>query len=347
VRGWWLQCRPRPGHVGYSSPVAEETLTSRANGLAEAVDADVLVYNGDIERPFDDEVIDLSGKRRRRKNLLLFITTFGGDPSAAYRIARCLRARYAKVTAVVPGYCKSAGTLLVLGADELVMFDHAELGPLDIQLRKDDEWGERSSGLAPTQAFLSLDVQVRESVKYLMFALKGELLLTTKTASDLATRIVSNLYTGIYAQFDPMRLGEIQRAQAIMVQYGRRLLSQSHIADQDALAKLTSGYPTHGFVIDRLEAIELFPEKGKVREPTEAECALEALYHATARTPVDGTTKPITFFLNDEVSDARTDETSNRVDGADGQPSDAGTASTANEGGGSTPSPRARSEPAS
>ena len=31
-------------------------------------------------------------------------------------------------------HCKSAGTLLALGADEIIMSNLSELGPLDIQL---------------------------------------------------------------------------------------------------------------------------------------------------------------------------------------------------------------------
>jgi hypothetical protein len=273
-------------------------LTLKANAVAMEANADVLVYTGSIERPFDDEVIDSSLRRRRRENVLLFITTYGGDADAAYRIARCLRSRYKKVTAVVPGFCKSAGTLLVLGADELVMFDHAELGPLDVQLWKQDELGERSSGLTPTQAFLSLDAQVREALQDMMVKLKLELLLTTKTASELASRVVSSLYGGVYSQFDPLRLGEIQRAQAVALQYGKRLIAQSQITDINSLSRLVSGYPSHAFVIDLMEAKQLFGDK--VREPTLAERALEDQYHGRARTPVDSG-RAITMFLNEEV----------------------------------------------
>jgi hypothetical protein len=138
-----------------------------ARVIADKRDADVLVYKGDIERPHDARLIDLTAGRERRKNVLFFITTRGGDLNAAFRIARCLR--------------RSAGTLVVLGADELVMFDHAELGPLDVQLWKDDELGERSSGLTPTQAFISLDAQVREAFFSMVLDLKQRLLLTTRT----------------------------------------------------------------------------------------------------------------------------------------------------------------------
>jgi ClpP class serine protease len=39
----------------------------------------------------------------------------------------------------VSGYCKSAGTLIALGANELAFGEHGELGPLDVQIAKRDE----------------------------------------------------------------------------------------------------------------------------------------------------------------------------------------------------------------
>jgi len=270
-----------------------DALITTAAAIVDARNSDVLVYAGRIGRPFDKTVIDKTGARARRDNVIFFITTYGGDADAAFRIARCLRRRYKRVTAVVPGFCKSAGTLLLLGADELVMFDHAELGPLDVQISKDDELGERSSGLTPNQAFLSLDAQVRSALESLIVELRTNLLLTTRTASDLATKLVGNLYGGIYAQFDPLRLGEIQRAQAVSLQYGRRLVEVSGIASMNAVYQLVSGYPSHGFVIDREEAERLFP--GKVRQPDEHELRLAGLL---LRDPVDSSREPLILYVD-------------------------------------------------
>lgn len=55
----------------------------------------------------------------RRKHCILVLTTSGGDADAAYLMARYLRRFYEKVTICVFGYCKSAGTLLALGAHEV------------------------------------------------------------------------------------------------------------------------------------------------------------------------------------------------------------------------------------
>jgi ClpP class serine protease len=60
--------------------------------------------------------------------------TPGGLVLAAVQIARALREHPAKVTAFVPHYAMSGGTLICLAANEIVMSPHAVLGPVDPQL---------------------------------------------------------------------------------------------------------------------------------------------------------------------------------------------------------------------
>jgi ClpP class serine protease len=50
------------------------------------------------------------------------------------QIARAIRGHKAKVTAFVPHYAMSGGTLIALAADEIVMCRHSVLGPIDPQL---------------------------------------------------------------------------------------------------------------------------------------------------------------------------------------------------------------------
>ncbi|HHH30796.1 MAG TPA: hypothetical protein ENK57_20970, partial [Polyangiaceae bacterium] len=64
----------------------------------------------------------------------LVIHTPGGLVLAAEQIARALAQHRARVTVFVPHYAMSGGTLIALGADEIVMDEHAVLGPVDPQL---------------------------------------------------------------------------------------------------------------------------------------------------------------------------------------------------------------------
>ncbi|MBX6312209.1 MAG: ATP-dependent Clp protease proteolytic subunit [Isosphaeraceae bacterium] len=64
----------------------------------------------------------------------LILHTPGGLVLAALQIARAIDRHKGKVTVFVPHYAMSGGTLIALAADEIVMCDHAVLGPVDPQL---------------------------------------------------------------------------------------------------------------------------------------------------------------------------------------------------------------------
>jgi len=64
----------------------------------------------------------------------IVLHTPGGLVLAALQIARAVRNHKGKVTVFVPHYAMSGGTLIALGADEIVMSPHAVLGPVDPQL---------------------------------------------------------------------------------------------------------------------------------------------------------------------------------------------------------------------
>ena len=64
----------------------------------------------------------------------LILHTPGGLVLASLQIARAIDRHKAKVTAFVPHYAMSGGTLIALAADEIVMCEHAVLGPVDPQL---------------------------------------------------------------------------------------------------------------------------------------------------------------------------------------------------------------------
>jgi ClpP class serine protease len=64
----------------------------------------------------------------------LVLHTPGGLVLASVQIARALARHKGKVTVFVPHYAMSGGTLIALAADEIVMSEHAALGPVDPQL---------------------------------------------------------------------------------------------------------------------------------------------------------------------------------------------------------------------
>ena len=64
----------------------------------------------------------------------LVLHTPGGLVLAALQLARAIHKHKRNVTAFVPHYAMSGGTLIALAADEIVMSEYAVLGPVDPQL---------------------------------------------------------------------------------------------------------------------------------------------------------------------------------------------------------------------
>lgn len=229
---------------------------------------DLIAIISPISRDLHIKLSELVKKNKKNKNCTLFLITFGGDADAAYRIGRCLLHSYENVRLVVPWYCKSAGTLVCMAAHQLAISDLGELGPLDVQLLRKDEVGDRSSGLDLIEAMGLISNQITNSFRENLLSIKNETRLSTKLAGDFAVRIATSIIEPLYSQIDPLRLGESQRATAIALQYGQRLSAKTNSISQESLLKLITGYPSHGFVIDRGEAKGLF---NNVCTPTNSE----------------------------------------------------------------------------
>jgi hypothetical protein len=85
------------------------------------------------------------------RTLDLMITTPGGSPEATESIVAYLRTRFDHIRAIVPLAAMSAGTMLALACDEIIMGGHSQLGPIDPQFTLPTPDGPRS---APGQAIL-------------------------------------------------------------------------------------------------------------------------------------------------------------------------------------------------
>ena len=300
--------------------------------VSEDLNADIIHYNGPIERSADRLLIEMCISRRKRKNALFILVTTGGDPDAAYRMARCLQSKYDKFILYVSGYCKSAGTLVAIGAHELVISDHGELGPLDVQMYKKDDLIGMQSGLTVMDTMTALrDNAFNAFEKYFIEVMaKSTGTITLRSAAEIATNLTNGLFTPLSGQVDPLHIGEAGRAMSIAGHYGKRLLRHGQNIEMEELEFIISEYPSHGFVIDRGEAELLFKN---VREPSEKEIFLAEMLGQDARWPEimsRGDEPPFRFLSSepDEPSepDGEDDDgtTPGRIEGAGpGKPSKA------------------------
>ncbi len=86
--------------------------------------------------------VDLLHNVQCGSNLDLLLHTGGGSVDAAEKLMGMMRRHVgtAELRIIVPDFAKSAGTLMVLGADSVVMSDMSELGPIDPQIRFSGRW---------------------------------------------------------------------------------------------------------------------------------------------------------------------------------------------------------------
>lgn len=137
----------------------------------------------------------------------LILHTPGGLALPSLQIARALAKHPGKVTAFVPHYAMSGGTLIALAADQIVMCEHAVLGPIDPQIenypaasiiraveRKDDKDIEDHTLILADQADMAV-TQMRRSVASL---------LTPRLREDLAEFVANSLSTGQWTHDYPI-----------------------------------------------------------------------------------------------------------------------------------------------
>lgn len=244
--------------------VVNEKINSAANNVAEELDAAVLVYSGSIDgEGFYKlvEAIKITEDQPSKENTLLILTTYGGSAQHAYQIARLFQEITAgKFYLCLPSTCKSAGTLVALGASELFMSVVSELGPLDVQLQQRDEIGKHRSGMVVRTALDGLADETYKVFERVMLEIKKS--SEQSVSFDVASRIASTIATGVmapvYAQINPEALGNDLRDLSVARAYGNRLAEYGKNATPETVRKFVEDYPAHEFIIDHMESKKLF-----------------------------------------------------------------------------------------
>ena len=74
-------------------------------------------------------------RESREKRIDFYLETPGGSGEAAEEIARFLHKKFEEVRFLICGEAKSAGTILAMSGDAIMMTDSGSLGPIDAQVR--------------------------------------------------------------------------------------------------------------------------------------------------------------------------------------------------------------------
>ena len=199
---------------------------------------------------------------------------------------------------------------MAIAANNLIIGDQGELGPLDIQFQKRDEIFEQSSGLDIFKAVNFLEDRALMELRKYMVDIKAGTGITTKLSAEIATKLIDSIIKPIACQIDPIKIGEHQRAIGIAQEYGFRLNDMTHTLKPDALSGLIGGYPSHGFVIDRKEAAELFV---KVFSPCDRMIAIFKQIEATITININNNQPFVELLLPPDQEVAETEEVQHGV----------------------------------
>jgi len=124
-------------------------LNTRMALLREHLDgADTISVVSPIMPGIDTEVRDaIEMNRNKKRKLAIILQTPGGVVEVVERMVDVIRNSYEEVIAIVPDQAMSAGTVLALSADRIMMDYFSRLGPIDPQIAKDEK-------LVPALAYL-------------------------------------------------------------------------------------------------------------------------------------------------------------------------------------------------
>jgi Serine dehydrogenase proteinase len=117
--------------------------------------APVALDNSDL-LPINDQLSNLNGQA-----IDVLLETGGGSGETAEDIVRILYLKYGSVAFIVPGMAKSAGTIMVMAGDEILMEPgSSSLGPIDAQI----QWEGK---VFSAEAFLKGLERIKEEVTQL------------------------------------------------------------------------------------------------------------------------------------------------------------------------------------
>lgn len=187
------------------------------------------------------EHLDCIGKV---KKISLIIYTCGGNTLAAWNIVNLFREFCNELEIIIPNKCRSAGTLMALGANRIIMTKQATLGPIDPSIIR--EMSPTIPGPNP-QKKLSISV---ESVKGYFSLLKKEF----GTNDDNA---LSAAYTKLAEYIHPLVLGDVYRTQKQIQMLAEKLLRMSYHNKRNIksiVSFLCSDSGSHDYTISRTEA---------------------------------------------------------------------------------------------
>jgi hypothetical protein len=147
--------------------------------------------------------------------LTLILHTPGGVTNAAESIVAYFRAKFQRIEVVIPTFAMSAGTMISLGADRIVMGRQSQLGPIDPQMPIGGRYVSARAivdQFARAKAEILSDVNSAHVWAVVLQSLGPSLLQEAQNALDYGEQMVAEWLAQYMFVGDPHRVNKAQAA---------------------------------------------------------------------------------------------------------------------------------------
>jgi hypothetical protein len=175
----------------------------------------------------------------------ILLHTRGGDTNVPWAIVNMMREHCGSLTALIPSVALSSGTLLSLGADEIIMTRYASISPIDPNVA--NEFNPAN----PSNPALKIQIAVEDLLAYLELASEN----VEREAYDQA-------FQQLTQTLHPLALGNAKRSINMIRMLAKKLISlhppERTVEELLALVTtLTTEFYSHQHLIGRREAREI------------------------------------------------------------------------------------------
>jgi hypothetical protein len=202
----------------------------------------------------------------------LFLYTAGGDTMVPWRLVSMIREYCDTFSVLVPYKAHSAGTMICLGADEIVMSDLSEISPID------PSTANVFNPADPMNPQNKIPISVEDVIAFMSlakdkFGIKDEVELTK----------IFNKFVESNPQIHPLALGNVNRTHNLIRLIAKRLLkSHKDKMRDDEIDKIVEYFTeklySHTYFVGRKEAKEELGVKSVIEADAELSKMMSDLY---------------------------------------------------------------------
>ena len=243
--------------------------------IEKSRDSKVITYVTGDRQPFvtkvAEDIIPIFARHLekigRQDKISLFLYTRGGDMITPIRLIKLIRSYAKEIEMIIPYRAHSAGTLISIGADKIVMGRLGELSPVD------PSTGHPFNPENPLNQKQKMEISVEDLNSYFLLA---------KEKAGVKDEQMVNVFEDLTAKIHPLSLGNAYRATRMAKQITEKLLLMHFDKTEDKekidsiVKEITGDICIHGYPITRDEADSL--GLNMVEPDSELEKAMWELY---------------------------------------------------------------------